>query len=873
MANFLFHNNIYAQEITNDKMSAISLILEGRGINQDDLIKELNLKGLDVETMTEADFILNKNLIEETVLEMEMNFENQSQDVLTDDPDDLEVLDEPIELIEPLVADEPDEPEEFKIPNTYGHEIFTNNSLKIYDTSKDASPPDSYILASGDKINILIFGKSQADYLFEVNGEGYSEPSGMPKIFIAGLTLKQAKEMIKKRFSNFYVFDKNQFALVLNTSRTISVNVFGEVFKPGSYTISALNTLLNTLSIAGGPTSIGSVRDIQIIRGNSKKSFDLYDFITNPSIKFDFFLQNNDIIYVPSVKKIVYLEGAVNRPMAYELKDNESINELIDFSGGLKSNASTGLIQTQTIENNKYVLKDYSLDEIISNDLQTVLNNGDKVKINYIPEDFYDFVSISGTVDYPGLYPLSSTQTLKSLIKKSVLKRESKTDLIFLTRKGLDDTNEIFSFDISGDYEDITLMKEDEIVIYDKADYKKEFDIYTTGEVRNQDSISVSYGTKISVNDAINLSKGFTKDAANFGYIFRTNPFDSKKTEYINVNFLNDLNYPLIAGDRLVVLNKNDFRLESSIDISGEIKDPITLRFDSSLTIKDVISLAKGPKISSDLTKVKIFRLTFEENKIPIKSTISLQLDKNYNVINSKGFKLMPYDKIVIRKIQTFDLQKFIYLKGQVISEGPFILPNTNYRFSDLVNDSGGYLKYADASNITLERSNIEDSTTSIISFDSNKAFNKPGSIHDPILIANDLITVPKIDNIISINKLGTNHPLEDFGLQTDLKIIYSGNYSAKYYINNFAGGFDKNADKFTTTVTRQNGKIKKTRKFLFINLFPRVNAGDRISVLLSDDKLAKKQKAKKPFNWDNFSTKIISFATIYTLLNQAINQ
>ena len=381
-------NSFYAQDVSIDKIELIRTMLEGRGIDEQDLINRLNSKGLDVDNMTESDILANKTVIEETI--------NQIQQ--TDGVNVIENNSIPVENIEEnfFVEEEGTLPDSdlilnleneisnnSKLENTYsseiyGHNVFSEKFTDVYRISKDASPPNSYILASGDKINILIFGKSQGDYFFEVNKNGYIKPSKMPKIFIAGLTLKQAKEMLIKKFSEFYVFNKDQFALTLNTSRTISVNVFGEVNKTGSYVTSALNTLLNILSIAGGPTDFGSVRNIQIIRDNQRRSFDLYEFMRNPSIQFDFFLQDNDIIYVPPMKKLISIEGAVNRPMSYELKDNEGINQLIDFSGGLKANAYTGLIQVQSIEDNRINLKDYSVDDILSEKLNISLKDGDK---------------------------------------------------------------------------------------------------------------------------------------------------------------------------------------------------------------------------------------------------------------------------------------------------------------------------------------------------------------------------------------------------------------------------------------------------------------------------------------------------------------
>ena len=213
----------------------------------------------------------------------------------------------------------------------------------------------------------------------------------------------------------------------------------------GSFTTSALNTALNILSVAGGPTDFGSVRNIQIIRGKEKKILDIYNFMRNPILQFEFFLQNNDIVYVPPVEKLIYLQGSVNRPMYYELKGNEGINELFDFAGGLKVDAYTGLIQIESIENNKPILNDYALSDILSKKITVVLKNGDKVTVKGITESYKDFVSISGPLNYIGKYPLNSTPSLKALFNKAIVKPEAKTDLIFLIRKKIDNTQEIIA--------------------------------------------------------------------------------------------------------------------------------------------------------------------------------------------------------------------------------------------------------------------------------------------------------------------------------------------------------------------------------------------------------------------------------------------
>ena len=368
------------------------------------------------------------------------------------------------------------------------------------------------------------------------------------------------------------------------------------------------------------------------------------------------------------------------------------------------------------------------------------------------------------------------------------------------------------------------------------------------------------------------MAKGLRSNAANYGYIYRIDPFNSNETEYISVNFENDLNYKLFPGDILVVLDKTKFITESSIQISGDVKKPTSIRYDKSLTIRDLILIAEGTNISSDLNNIDVFRLEFDDYKAPKNSFLTLQIDENFNIINNSNFKLKPYDVVIVRQIPRFKTQEIVTIFGEVNKEGPFIMDSNDFRFSNLIKYSNGLTKEADLDNIKLTR-NTDDGIKSIVTFSARKAIRNPKSKHDPILVNNDQVLVPELNNIVSIIKMGTNQPLHDFGEQEDLKIVYAGNYSAKWYINNFAGGFDKNADKGSTSVIKSNGKIKMTRNFLFFKKYPTVEPGDKISVLLNLEKVEKTQKERKPFNWDSFTSKIISFATVYTLLQQTINQ
>jgi protein involved in polysaccharide export with SLBB domain len=872
----------FAQNVPTTVIAQVQAMLSSKGLNEADVKARLKAKGLDVEKMTQEELIKNRAEIEKTISEMEAEKNAgktaSAENVGVKEGKDLGVAPkEKLDLVSTdpvptskveILTDKLQEKTADKLAPSaiYGHSIFREKSIEVYRVSKDASPPETYILAPGDKINVLIFGKSQADLSYEINTAGFISPNLMPKVFLGGLTLKQAKELLISRFSSYYVFNRDQFALILNTSRTLSINIFGEVEKVGTYTTSALNTALNALSVSGGPTEIGTVRNIQIIRGSTKKVLDVYDFMTNPIVQFEFFLQNNDIIYVPAADKIVSLEGAVNRPMRYELKTGEGLKELIKFAGGLRVDAFTEIVQVQRIENNKVVLNDYAYTDVLSGKLKLELTNGDIVRLKSINSALKAYVRINGAVDYAGDYALTSTATLKTLLQKAKLKPEAKKEQAFLLRKKLDQTTEVIAINLAailgGSEKDISLQQEDEILVYEQARYVDQFKISISGEVREPFERAFAYDKNLTIGDAIDLAGGLKPEASTTGYLYRTDPFNTKKTTYIPIEVLGGSKEILKPGDKLIVLNKYIFQMEASVTITGDINKPLTLRFDSSLKVKDLISLGGGLSLSSNPTYIEVFRLSFSYDKPPMRTLFKVELTKNLDV--ASDFQLQPFDIVVIRKIQDFNLQETISISGEVEKEGPFVLDSKNYHFSDLIEDAGGFTKFADVYNTSLVR--YSDSK-GIVAFNAIDAIRfKRDKQKDPILISGDFVIVPRIDNIVTINTAGTNYKLGQN--QSKLNLTYQGRSSARWYIRKFAGGFANRKDPKNFLVIRQNGMQESTRKWLIFKRHPKVHSGDRIELTYEVKEEKEKTKREvKPVDWDKFITRIIAIVTTLTLV------
>ena len=276
----------------------------------------------------------------------------------------------------------------------WGQQIFRNKSLEVYRTTKDAKPSESYLLGVGDELTVTIFGPSQGDFRYTIDEEGTISPQGIGKIFLKGVPYGKAKSLIRSRFSRSFLFREDQFIMSLATARTISVSIFGEAQNYGSFTLSAVNTAFNAIAAAGGPSDIGSVRNIKLMRNGKNRTLDVYSFMTNPAVQYDFFLENNDVISIPVADRLISISGAINRPMTYELLPSENLQKLIEFAAGYRSNAYKNLLQVRRTIGDKPTL----IDVDISKTPNFALINGDQVFIKTLPEEAENFATISGDV-------------------------------------------------------------------------------------------------------------------------------------------------------------------------------------------------------------------------------------------------------------------------------------------------------------------------------------------------------------------------------------------------------------------------------------------------------------------------------------------
>jgi len=736
--------------------------------------------------------------------------------------------------------------------SVYGMDVFFNKSLDVYRTTSSTTTPDSYVLDVGDKIAINIFGASQTDLLYEIQDDGFIRPRGIAKIYLRGVSLKKAKALLLGRFQQSHVFSPGQFEVTLHTARTITVNIFGEVNQPGSYTISALNTALNAIIAAGGPSAEASLRNIEIRSSGKKRILDVYEFMIDPKKQYDFYLSNNDLIYIPKFEKRVSISGGgIRRGATYELKTDDNYKEAVRWAGGYATNIYGGLVQHVYTINGEQAIKDYSLADIEAAKLS--LKDGDRLIFHSSLKQFDNYVSISGAVRHPGNFELMAGMKLSDVLEKARLEKESFNQMAYLTRKNVDGTfqlKRVYVEDVLADptsVKNITLQHEDRIVLYSKSQFVDNYSFTISGAVRSGGQHFWDPSKSITLYDAIMMSRGFQGQATNFGYVISSPPGQPLKREYHVVDLKTAFKNPespanivIHPNDRIVVPSTTSYMDQYYVQISGAVRSPGQYVYDSTLSFKDILVMAGGLKMEAASNKIDIFRLKVENNEATETYAATIEIDHELNALQDNiPFEIKPYDHIVVRTTPNFEPIKYVTINGQVQYPGIYAIMKPNERLSSIIERAGGYTveAFPEAGTFYRGYDNIGYVVTRMDLLDK-----RPYDSRFNIAVKEgDVITVPKLIDIVQIDKLGTNADSFYIANRTggnELNIVVNYfNRRAKWYVNQYAGGYSKDAKRKKTTVTYANGRVKKTRKFLWIHRYPKVKRGSEIHFGLKDKK------------------------------------
>jgi protein involved in polysaccharide export with SLBB domain len=777
------------------------------------------------------------------------------------------------------------------IPVTvWGQHAFRQKQIPIYVAEKTYQTPESYILGTDDKITISIASaRVYYNQSFVVNKQGSINPDKMPRINLKGVTYAKAKQIIASAYRPYYNFSPEHLELIVSGTRTTSVNVVGEVVSPGTFTISALNTAFNALVFAQGPSNIGSLRNIDLIRSNGqRKRVDIYEYLTNPSIaNKDFFLNDNDYVSVPVAEKIITVKGAIVRPMKYELLKGENLNKLVFYAGGLAENAYVTTLQVKRFVNDKEKIIDIPYNDLKTSGRDFDLLNGDVVNIKSIPKKFENFVTVTGAVDLQGDYEISSGMRISELLRKSILKRDARLDVAYLKRlnKDLTAKTELIRLQdiLNKPYgeQDIALQDNDQLYIFSLDRYARKDSVKIIGAVRTP-NLKYPYdpSKSLKINDLVLLAGGLKPDATPFAYIVRTDTSNSKVIQYIRINDLNIAiqnpaaieNLTLMPNDELRIFSKLTYTDAANVKVSGAVRTPGEYHYDETLTLKDVLIMSGGLRMEADLGKLEVYRVDLQKD---IKTTVAVvTIDRDLKVNGDANFQLHPYDQIVVRTVPKFHLQQYVTLNGEVKYPGEYALTKENETVGELLLRAGNYTPEAFPEGATLFRA--KDSIGYIILTPKPTANGKASTFDLPIR-EGDVIEIPKSKDFVTIigaTKAGEMYQ-DKILTSGKINVAYVGAKSAYYYVETFAAGVHKDGRARLITVRHPNGRLQKTKNYGFFKVYPNVQRGSIINVGYKEVKV-KDEKKGEAVDWNKTFADILSKTTAVLsmiLLFKSINK
>lgn len=764
----------------------------------------------------------------------------------------------------------------------YGHDIFKSGDVRVFRQSTEVNAPGSYILASGDEITISIFGSSQLEEKHEVRADGYIRIlNGRQRLLMRGNTLDQVKAKIERAYSDYYRFRSSEFEVTLNQSRTVNVGIYGEVESPGTVTLSALNSAFNALVSIKGPTEIGSVRKIKLIKNKDGNvmEFDVYKYLTDPKFSDDLFLEDSDIISVPVQGKIISILGEVKRPMRYELLDNEGLKALLKYCGGLTNKAYKKTFRVKRYDDDVKKVSDIPYLDLIRSNGDFQLMDGDEIYVDEVKEDPRNFVSVVGEVINEGEFEKIGGMRLYDLLVLARLKPESRTDRAYLIRSNVDGTKsyEIVNIDAvradKNSAENIILEDKDELIIWSKDRFADAMFVTIEGAVRSEGQIPFDRSGNLRVSDLLVFGGGVRRDADNIAILHRSDPLIPNEMQYITVrldeilkNENSDQNVILEPFDKLYIVSKNVFEEQTFIRVGGAVNAPGEFVYGKDMTIEDALSLANGFQLAAATNNIEVSRIVIRDNEPTNTIIANLSVDRNFNIVDGddSNFILQPFDNLFVRFVPEFELQQNVSVQGEIVYPGPYSIINDNESISSILKRAGGLTLEAFTAGATLYRS--QDSLGYIV-MRLDEVLKDENSIYNYIVKDGDVISIPKQKDFVTIKgATRAKEVLADkiVGRDSTVRVAYHPGKDANWYIDYYAGGLSLEGKRNRIFVEHPNGEIKQTKRFLFWHNYPEVRKGSVIKVGVEPPKPLEEQQ-KEEVNW----TKILgdSVAQVTSIL------
>lgn len=640
----------------------------------------------------------------------------------------------------------------------FGRDIFNNKDL-TFEPNMNIATPQNYILGPGDAVYIDIYGASQKTIESTVSPDGEVTIEGFGPVQVSGLTVAQANARLRSTLGARY--SSSKIKLTVGQTRSIMINVMGEVKNPGTYTLPAFATVFHALYMAGGTNDIGTMRNIKVYRNNRLVSVvDIYDYILNGKLTGNVRLADNDVISVGPYDCLVNITGKVKRPMYYEMKRNESVGTLLKYAGGFTGDAYKKSVRIVRKTGREYSV--YNVDEFDMSAFH--LADEDSVSVDSILPRFSNMVEVKGAVFRPGMYQVGGDiNSVKTLIEHADgLREEAFTARAVMHRMKKDRTLEIVPVDVEGILDgtvpDIPIQNNDVLFIPTKQEMMEEQTITIHGEVQYpgiyryadnetlEDFVLQAGGlkqtastVKVDVSRRIVNPKALTTDSV----IARTYTFALKDGFVID----GTPGFKLMPFDEVYVRKSPGYYKQQNVVVEGEVMFSGTYTLSKkNQRLSDLIKSAGGVNDRGYIAGARLERKVNESERARMEAVLKKAKEEAEQMEIEAAKENKKIDLKDSEKIKKFEIPEF-YSVG----------------------------------------------------IELDKALANPGCDADIVLREGDKIIVPQYNGTVKIN--GAVMYPNTVGFQKGKK--------AKYYINQ-AGGFSEKAKKSQTYIVYMNGTIAK---------------------------------------------------------------
>ena len=625
----------------------------------------------------------------------------------------------------------------------FGRDIFNNRNL-TFEPNMNIATPQNYVLGPGDQVIVDIYGASQKTEALTVSPEGTVTVPGYGPIQVSGLSVAAAQAKLRRTLGSRYASSNLQ--LTVGQTRSIMVQVMGEVKLPGTYTLSAFATVFHALYRAGGTNDLGTLRNIKVYRqGRLITVVDIYEYILNGRLAGNVMLHDNDVISVGPYDCLVGITGNVKRPMFYEMRKDESVATLLKYAGGFTGDAHKKSVRLTRQSGERYQV--YNVNEFDMADFK--VEDGDAVTVDGMINRYENMVEVKGAVFRPGQFQLGTNITsVRSLIEAAEgLTEDAFTSHAVLHRLKADRSLEVVPIDLegimAGTVADVPLKNEDVLFIMTQEDLRQERTLTITGEVMSPGVYE--YADNVTIEDLIVMAGGLT-DQASLAKVDVSRRIIDKRATSKNKEIAKTFTFELkdglvIDGNRGFVLEPYDivhvrrspaFSTPRNITVTGEVnyEGNFTLE-NKNMRLTDALQMAGGITDAAYLRGARLVRTMNEEERVRYQAS----LNAIRNVLSERG-------------------------------------------------DS-------------IAWNNLQNSTTYSIGIELDKAVAEPGGDYDLILREGDQIFVPEYNGTVKISG--------DVMFPNTVSYIAGKGY--KKYVEQ-AGGFGNRAKKSKTFIVYQNGTI-----------------------------------------------------------------